>query len=319
MRPGLPASRVEAGRSLVLDFGERDRARPTGSACSSSAWRRRHGHDAAPLKIAIVAGEESGDLLGADIVRGAARGDRARDPAGRRRRPAPAGAGTEIAVRCRRHRADGHFGGAARPAAPDPPHRPDGARDRREAPDCLITIDSPDFTLRVAKKVRAANPLYPDHPLCLPERLGLAAGPGAGDEALCRPHPVHPALRGRRTGAARRTAGHLCRPPAGQRSGNPRRRRGAGTAARPVGRRARRRCCCCPARAAARSSGCSNRSAKPFRCSGSAAMRLRLVLPTVPHVADMVAQAVAGWEQQARDRHRRRRRSGRPSARPMRR
>ncbi len=29
------------------------------------------------------------------------------------------------------------------------------------APDCLITIDNPDFTLRVAKKVRAANPGIP--------------------------------------------------------------------------------------------------------------------------------------------------------------
>ena len=48
---------------------------------------------------------------------------------------------------------------AARPAAAAAAHRPDGARDRRrEAPDCLITIDSPDFTLRVARKVRAPAP-----------------------------------------------------------------------------------------------------------------------------------------------------------------
>ena len=51
---------------------------------------------------------------------------------------------------------------AARPAAPDPAHRPDRAQSiAGETPDCLITIDSPDFTLRVARKVRAANPSIP--------------------------------------------------------------------------------------------------------------------------------------------------------------
>ena len=87
-----------------------------------------------------------------------------------------------------------------------------------EKPDCLMTIDSPDFTLRVAKKVRAANPFDPDHPLCLPERLGVAAGQGGGDEAPCRPHTVPAALRAGRTAAARRPARNLRRPPADQRS-----------------------------------------------------------------------------------------------------
>ena len=44
----------------------------------------------------------------------------------------------------------------------------------RPSPDCLVTIDSPDFSLRVARKVRAASAGDPDRPLCLPERLGMA-------------------------------------------------------------------------------------------------------------------------------------------------
>ncbi|MER9604503.1 lipid-A-disaccharide synthase [Mesorhizobium sp. M0243] len=113
------------------------------------------------LKIAIVAGEESGDLLGADIVRSL------RQAAGREVQlvglggrhlqalglVSPFDAG-EIALM--------GFSAVLR----DLPrlirrisHLAKTVAD--EKPDCLVTIDSPDFSLRVAKKVRAANPSIP--------------------------------------------------------------------------------------------------------------------------------------------------------------
>ena len=53
-------------------------------------------------------------------------------------------------------------------------------------PDMLVIIDSPDFTHRVARRVRSRDPVDPDRRLCLAIRLGLAAGPGARHGGLCR-------------------------------------------------------------------------------------------------------------------------------------
>ena len=54
-------------------------------------------------------------------------------------------------------------------------------------PDALITIDSPDFTLRVAKAARAVRPRSAHHSLCRALGLGVASGPGcpygAGDRS----------------------------------------------------------------------------------------------------------------------------------------
>ena len=73
---GLAGIAVEAGRSLVLDGPEPWSPAPTRSVCSCVGLppRARAMADKRALKIAIVAGEESGDLLGADLVRGASAG-----------------------------------------------------------------------------------------------------------------------------------------------------------------------------------------------------------------------------------------------------
>ena len=173
-----------------------------------------------PLKIAIVAGEESGDLLGADIVARAAGADRPRGQTCRRRRPPSAGARPEAAVRCRRNRADGLFSAVVR----DLPRliRRIGETARAivaETPDCLITIDSPDFTLRVAKKVRAANPAIPIVHYVCPSVWAWRPGRAPAmkpyvDHILCI-LPFEPA----ELAAPRRSARHLCRPSADQRSG----------------------------------------------------------------------------------------------------
>ena len=110
-----------------------------------------------PLKIAVIAGEESGDLLGADMVR-ALRAQSGREVqlvgTGSRHLQAlglePMFDASEIAI----------MGVSA--VVRDLPNllRRIGQTARgivAERPDCLVTIDSPDFALRVAQKVRAAD------------------------------------------------------------------------------------------------------------------------------------------------------------------
>ena len=54
----------------------------------------------------------------------------------------------------------------------------------RARPHALVIIDSPDFTLRVARFVRAVRPLDPDHRLRVAIGLGVAGGARACDAAL---------------------------------------------------------------------------------------------------------------------------------------
>ncbi|WP_367220276.1 lipid-A-disaccharide synthase, partial [Mesorhizobium sp.] len=114
-----------------------------------------------PLKIAIVAGEESGDLLGADIVRAlektTGRKIRLVGIGGRHLQDlglTPLFDGSEIALM--------GFSAVLRdlPRLMRRISQTAGAI-AAERPDCLITIDSPDFSLRVAKRVRAAAPAIP--------------------------------------------------------------------------------------------------------------------------------------------------------------
>ena len=151
-----------------------------------------------PLRLAIVAGEESGDLLGADLVRALASAsgrsveligvggrhlqalglDTLFDPSEHR----ASWASQPWSATCRACSA--RIGTAARAVVAG-------------KPDCLVTIDSPDFNLRVAKRVRAGGPGDPDRALCLPQRLGVAAGARGEDAAGRRPGALHPAVRGR--------------------------------------------------------------------------------------------------------------------------
>ncbi|RWB05604.1 lipid-A-disaccharide synthase [Mesorhizobium sp.] len=113
------------------------------------------------LKIAIVAGEESGDLLGADIVRSLSQavgrevqlvglGGRHLQALGL---VSPFDAG-EIALM--------GFSAVLRDLPRLMRRISQLAKTvADEKPDCMVTIDSPDFSLRVAKKVRAANPSIP--------------------------------------------------------------------------------------------------------------------------------------------------------------
>jgi lipid-A-disaccharide synthase len=249
-----------------------------------------------PLKLAIVAGEESGDLLGADIVRALERttgrkvqlvgiGGRHLEQLGL----APLFDGGEIALM--------GFSAVLR----DLPRlmrriSQTAAMIAAERPDCLVTIDSPDFSLRVAKKVRATAPAVPivhyvcpsvwawrpgravamkpyvDHILCiLPfevkalARLGGPPGTYVGHRLTQDPGVL---------GAAK--AQSLPRDLADDRVKT--------LLVLPGSRR-----------------GEVSRLVVPFgetvsvlRARGH---RLRLLLPTVPHVADLVRTSVARWDE----------------------
>lgn len=114
-----------------------------------------------PLKIAIVAGEESGDLLGADLI-DALRGqtDRLVDLVGV--------GGTHLRARGLTSLFDPGeialmgLGEILRNLPKLMLRIRQTARAVVDAkPDCLLIIDSPDFTHRVAKKVRALDPSIP--------------------------------------------------------------------------------------------------------------------------------------------------------------
>ena len=62
-------------------------------------------------------------------------------------------------------------------------------------PDVLVIIDSPDFTHRVARRVRAATPCDSDRQLRVAVGLGVAAGARTRDAGLCRPRACAAAVR----------------------------------------------------------------------------------------------------------------------------
>ena len=133
------------------------------------------------------------------------------------------------------HRLQRDPAAAARDPAPHPRHR---RRRRRAPPDVLVIIDSPDFTHRVAKRVRAADAGDPDRRLCLALGLGVAAGPRARDAQLRRSRAGAAAVRAGGPSQAGRAALQLCRPSADRgsrrRCARTRRRRAAGAPTPPV-------------------------------------------------------------------------------------
>lgn len=249
-----------------------------------------------PLRIAIVAGEESGDLLGADII-GALKRATGRDirlvGIGGRHLQAlglvPLFDGAEIAL----------MGLSA--ILRDLPRlmrriSQTASAVAAEKPDCLITIDSPDFSLRVARKVRATDPAIPiihyvcpsvwawrpgravamkpyiDHILCiLPfevkelSRLGGPPGTYVGHRLAHDPGVL---------GAAK--AQSLPRDLSGNRVKT--------LLVLPGSRRSE----------VSRLVGPFGETMSILRARGH---RLRLLLPTVPHVADLVRTSVARWDE----------------------
>ncbi|TPK90470.1 lipid-A-disaccharide synthase [Mesorhizobium sp. B2-4-17] len=248
------------------------------------------------LKIAIVAGEESGDLLGADIVRSlkalTGREVQLVGLGGRHLQGlglvSPFDAG-EVALMGfsavlrdlpRLMRRIGQMAGMIADAKPD----------------CLITIDSPDFSLRVARKVRAANPSTPIVHYVCPSVWAWRPGRAVAmkpyvDHILCI-LPFEVKELARLGGPPGTYVGHRLAHDAGVLSaakaqGQPRDLspdRVKTLLVLPGSRR-----------------GEVRRLLEPFgetvsmlRARGH---RLRLMLPTVPHVADTVRSAVTRWDE----------------------
>lgn len=250
-----------------------------------------------PLKIAVVAGEESGDLLAADLAAALARitgrainlvgvGGRHLEAYGLHSffDPADIALMGISAIISDLPRLVRRIGQTARRIA-------------EERPDCLVTVDSPEFTLRVAKKLRQIAPDIPIvHYVCpsvwawRPSRA--PAMRSHVDRILCvLPFEVEELRRlegppgtyvGHRLvtdpGVAKAAAMQAARPlPTG-----------AGEKTLLVLPGSRR--------------GEVRRLIEPFRETVNILRQrghhLKLLLPTVPNVADLVRESVAGWELQ---------------------
>ena len=172
-----------------------------------------NGAPARQLSIYMVAAEESGDALGAALVRAL--------------RAAVDGALTLAGVGGRAMAAEG----VVSPFSIDelaivgvsaiPARLPLILRRIRETadavvatrPDVLVIIDSPDFTHRVARRVRARAPSLPIVDYVSPSVWAWRSGRGGC--APCRLRAGNPAVRAGGAPAPRRAALHLRGPPTG--------------------------------------------------------------------------------------------------------
>ncbi len=246
------------------------------------------------LKIAVVAGEESGDLLGADVVRAlaAATGREVRlvGLGGRHLQAlglTPLFPASEIALMGLSAiirdlpRLIRRIGQTAHAIA-------------SEKPDCLITIDSPDFSLRVARKVRAAAPGIPIIHYVCPSVWAWRPGRAAAmrpyvDHILCL-LPFEPAELERLGGPPGSFVGHRLVGDAGIRSAANQqmmRRRPAADEPKtilllPGSRTAEVKALI----------GDFGRTVDILRERGN---RVRCLLPTTPHLEKLVRNAVALW------------------------
>lgn len=164
----------------------------------------------------------------------------------------------------------------------------------REKPDCLVTIDSPEFSLRVASKVRAADPSIPVvHYVCpsvwawRPERA--AAMRGHVDHVLCL-LPFEPQELARLGGPPGTFVGHrLSRDPGRLSAASKQLTRGAPQAGErhtlmllPGSRRGE----------VQRLVGVFGETVDVLRRRGH---DFDVLLPTVPHVTRLVENATASW------------------------
>jgi lipid-A-disaccharide synthase len=249
-----------------------------------------------PLKIGIVAGEESGDLLGADII-AALKAATGRDVTltgvgGRHLQEhglKPLFAAGDIALM--------GFSAVFRDLPRLMKRIGETARAIAAArPDCLITIDNPDFTLRVARKVRAANPEIPIiHYIC-PSVWAWRSGRAAAmkpyvDHILCI-LPFEPAELERLGGPPGTFVGHRLTTDSGARAAA-----AAQAAPRDLSDDREKTLLLLPGSRKSEVSRLIEPFGETVSILKSRGHRLRLVLPTVPHVAELVASSVAGWEQ----------------------
>ncbi|WP_274424139.1 lipid-A-disaccharide synthase [Chelativorans sp. YIM 93263] len=247
-----------------------------------------------PLRIAVIAGEESGDLLGVDLVQAVAkRAGRPVELCGIGGRGLQAQGLQSIfpaddialmgisAVLRDLPRLMRRIGQAARAIV-------------AAKPDCLITIDSPDFGLRVARKVRAAQPSIPIVHYVCPSVWAWRPGRAAAmkphvDHVLCL-LPFEPEELQRLGGPPGTFVGHRLTGDSDIRAAAE-----AQLSRKASGQRARKKLLLLP----------GSRKGEVRRLLGPFGETLRelnafghefdAMIPTVPHVAPLVEAAVRGW------------------------
>lgn len=246
-----------------------------------------------PLKLAVVAGEESGDLLAADMVSALCAngpvelvgvGGRHLEALGLKslfsaEEIALVGVGAILRDLPRLMRRVSATAGAIAAARPD----------------CLVTVDSPEFSLRVARKVRAAAPGIPIVHYVSPSVWAWRPGRAAAmrpyvDRILCV-LPFEAEVLARLGGPPGTYVGHRL-------THDPGIRLAAEMQAAKTDLSAERTktLLVLPGSRRSEVKGLIGIFGDAVSSLAARGHRLRVKLPTVPHVAALVEQATAHWE-----------------------
>ena len=247
-----------------------------------------------PLRIAVVAGEESGDLLAADLVAALSRMS-----------------GRDVSLVGIGGR---HLGALGLESLFDSSQialmgisailrdlprllsriRSTAAAIVAAKPHCLITVDSPDFSLRVAKRVRAADPSIPIVHYVCPSVWAWRPGRAAAmkpyvDHILCL-LPFEPDELRRLGGPPSTFVGHRL-------ATDPRIAAAAAMQARwsPPGDARPKTLLVLPGSRRGEVSRLLEPFAETVAQLRSRGHRLRVLIPTVPHVAPLVEAATSAW------------------------
>ncbi len=171
------------------------------------------------------------------------------------------------------------------------------------SPDILVIIDSPDFTHRVARRVRARDPSIPIIDYVSPSVWAWRPGRARAMRALCRSCPGLAAVRTGGIPQAARPALQLCRPSpdrADRRAAAQHRRAKAPDAEPPP---------VLLVLPGSRRSEIRHHMAvfgeTLGRLQRTRASPFELILPTMPHLQEAVGEGVKSWPVAAADRGRR--------------
>lgn len=246
-----------------------------------------------PLRLAVVAGEESGDLLAADVVSALA-AQRPVELVGVGGRHLEA-LGLKSLFHAEEIALMG-FGGILR-GLPRLMRRISAtARTIADArPDCLITVDSPDFSMRVARKVRAAAPGIPIVHYVCPTVWAWRPGRAAAmrpyvDRILCV-LPFEADVLARLGGPPGTYVGHRLTHDPGVELATT--MQAAKTDLSP---KRTKTLLVLPGSRRSEVKGLVGIFGDAVSSLSARGHRLRVKLPTVPHVAALVEQATASWE-----------------------
>lgn len=252
-----------------------------------------------PLKIAVVAGEESGDLLGADLIKAlSATTGRAIEPIGVGGRHLQ-----ELGLKPLFPPGDIALMGVAA-VVRDLPRLimrigQTACFIASQKPDCLVTVDSPEFNLRVAKKVRALAPEIPIVHYVCPSVWAWRPGRAPAmrpyvDRVLCL-LPFEPAELDRLGGPVGTYVGHRLTTDAGVASAA-----AAQAGSRDLSPDREKTLLLLPGSRRSEVRGLVGAFGETVSILLQRGNRLRLLLPTVPHVVNIVSEATSQWPMKPR-------------------